>query len=314
MSNLIWSPLLRGELAPQNSKHLSYLNCCTLASGSHDGMLVFNYKHDINMRTLYATIPDVQPGQGIAMLPEITREELSTILDIVAAETLAAAGFLQPPVDALHVAQISGLTVAWDDRQSGRARLVALASGADSAAQSILLKHDPRQERLQWAVAHEIGGNLTPRIFDQLGIDVRHAAPQAREQVANSFAARLLLPGDWFSTDGASCGWDLIELKQRYETASHELIARRMLDLLVPVIISVYDQDRLTWRKSNLTGRQPPPCRREIECRSRAHKNGETDVDRGPPLIYAWAVHEPDRKREIVRMEIDEFAWESRDD
>jgi Zn-dependent peptidase ImmA (M78 family) len=248
------------------------------------------------------------------MLPEITREELSTVLEIVAAEPLAPAGILQPPVNALRIAQILGLAVAWDDRQSGRARLVSLASAAHSAAPSIFLKHDPRQERIQWAVAHEIGEILTPRIFDQLGIDVRHAPPQAREQVANSFAARLLLPGDWFSTDGTSCGWDLIELKQRYETASHELIARRMLDLLVPVIISVYDHDRLTWRKSNLTGRQPPPCRREIECRLGAHATGETVVDDGPPQVHAWAVHEPDWRREIVRLEVDEFAWESRDD
>ncbi|HEY2759176.1 MAG TPA: ImmA/IrrE family metallo-endopeptidase [Pirellulales bacterium] len=242
------------------------------------------------------------------MLPEITREELSIVLNVVTAETLAAARILQPPVDCLHVAQALGLALAWDDQQTGRARMVKLASGKTSESASILLKHDPRQERVQWAVAHEIGECLTPRIFDQLGIDVRVMPSQAREQVANGFAARLLLPADWFAADGAESDWDLLELKQRYETASHELIARRMLDFPLPVIISVYDNDRLTWRKSNLAGRWPPPCRREVACRACAHNSGEMVVDDSPPAMRAWSVHEPNWKREIVRLEIDEFA------
>ena len=180
------------------------------------------------------------------MLLEITREELSAVLDLVAAETLAIAGVFQPPVDCLRVAQCLGLALAWDDQQIGRARQVKLALAKTSAAPSILLKHDPRQERIQWAVAHEIGESLAPRIFDQLGINVREAPAPAREQ-----------------------GWDLLELKQRYETASHELIARRMLDFPMPIIISVYDHDRLTWRKSNSVGRLPPRCQQEMDCRLR---------------------------------------------
>ena len=242
------------------------------------------------------------------VVPEVTREELAAVLDAVAAETLAATDVFQPPVDAVRIAGRLGLTIAWDDLQTGRARLVHLAGSAAQEAASILVKHDPRHERLHWAVAHEVGETLADRVFRELNVDPREAPPQTREQIANGFASRLLLPTDWFAGNGAACGWDLFELKHSFATASHELIARRMLDFSPQVIIAVYDHDRLTWRKSNLPGRWPPPSRRELECRRWAHESSETVYDDGPPLIRVWPIHEPQWRREIVRIEIDEFA------
>ncbi|MCH8922317.1 MAG: ImmA/IrrE family metallo-endopeptidase, partial [Planctomycetes bacterium] len=164
------------------------------------------------------------------------------------------------------------------------------------------LRHDPRAERRQWAVAHEIGEHLAQRVFALLGVSARAAPPNAREQVANLLAARLLLPTPWFQADGERLAWDLLGLKQRYTSASHELIARRMLDMPPPVIVSIFDHDRLTFRRSNLPGRAPPISQQEAACRSTAHSSGKSaSGETGLDVIQAWPVHEPDWKREIMR-------------
>jgi hypothetical protein len=242
------------------------------------------------------------------MLPEISLEDLAAVLDAVAAAALTKADLGEPPIDAVAIAKRLGLTIAWDDRQTGRARTVKLSGTAGAGTSSILLRHDERLERQHWAVAHEIGESLAKRVFKQLGIDAGETPRPARELVANGIASRLLLPRDTFAADGAACNWDLLALKERYDTASHELIARRMVDFPPLVIIAVFDQNRQTWRKTNCPGRLPKPSPAEIECRQRAHESGVAVFDSGPPIVNAWPIHEPLWQREIVRVEIDEFA------
>ncbi|HTQ38282.1 MAG TPA: ImmA/IrrE family metallo-endopeptidase [Pirellulales bacterium] len=242
------------------------------------------------------------------MLPEISQEEMAVALDIVAREALKTAHWATPPVDAVGLAQRLGLNVAWDDRQQGRARLVNLATPNGRNAPSIFVKHDPRPERLHWAVAHEIGEALAEHVFAELEVDAHLAPQQAREMIANGMAARLLLPHKQFQRDGNECGWDLFRLKEIYATASHELLGRRMLDFSSPVIVAVYDQNQLTWRKTNAAYRLPPPGERELRCRRQAHETCQAIYDDGPPAIRAWPIHEPQWQREIMRVEVDEFA------
>jgi len=241
------------------------------------------------------------------VLAELTPEELADALDTVAAEVLAGAGVEEPPVDAFAVARALGITVAEDDRQRGRARFVRLRRRGRSAPRpTILLRPDPRPERRQWAVAHEIGEHAAYRLFELLSVDPREADPAARERTANHLAGRLLLPGTWFGADGRASAWNLFELKARYSTASHELIARRMLDFPPPVIIAIYDHGDLTLRRSNVPGRVPPPLAPEAVCRRRAHETGlPQQATEGVFTIRAWPVHEEGWKREILRIEIE---------
>ena len=255
------------------------------------------------------------------MLPEIANEELSAALDAVADEVLAAAGVDQPPVDALTLAGAMGITVAWDDRQPGRARYVRLRGrhpigGASKMSHrmggrpraTILLRPDPRWERQQWAVAHEIGEHVAHRLFARLGVDPRETAANAREVVASHLAGRLLVPTAWFVADAASCGWDLLTLKARYATASHELIARRMLECRPAVVVSIFDQGRLYFRRSNLPGRVPPPSAAEMDCWRAVHgRNRPRQTHDGLRTIQGWPVHEEGWKREILRTELEEF-------
>ena len=210
------------------------------------------------------------------MLPEIPPEQFSALLERVAGELLDAAGVAGPPVDAAAVARRLGMVVAADGRMAGRARHVRLgARGYAAGRAAILLAPEPRRERRQWAVAHELGEHAAERVFAALGVDPREAGDAARERVANELAARMLLPGGWFARAARDCGWDLAGLKERFATASHELIARRMLDFPPPVIVTIFDNGRLHWRRSNVPGRVPPLSAAEHNCRTDAHQTGQ---------------------------------------
>jgi Zn-dependent peptidase ImmA (M78 family) len=148
------------------------------------------------------------------MLPEIAPEEFAGCLDELVTEVLDEAGVSAPPVDAFQVARSLGLVIATDDRQSGRARFVRLSGyRSGSSHGSILLKPDPRTERQQWAVAHEIGEHLSQRLFAALGVEPWEAPEGAREQTANHLAGRLLLPSRWFADAGKRLEWELPGLK-----------------------------------------------------------------------------------------------------
>ena len=177
-----------------------------------------------------------------------------------------------------------------------------------------MLRPEPRRERRQWAIAHEIGEHLASRVFALLGVDPGEAPANVREQVANQVAGRLLLPTEQFLADARACDWNLCELKQRYDTASHELIARRMLDFSIPLIVTIFDHARITWRRSNLPGRVPRLTAWEERCWRQAHETGLPQVatERGSS-VQAWPVHEPDWKREILRTRWEpweEAPWE----
>jgi hypothetical protein len=235
------------------------------------------------------------------MLPEITAEELSAALDHVVTGILGEADVDAPPVDAFAIAQSLGFDVAWDNRQSGRARLVRLEAVRQP---SILLRAEPRQERRQFAVAHEIGEAFSHRVFEQLGIAAVETVAVAREKTANHLAGRLLLPTRWFYAAGIKRSWDLAALKRQFHTASHELIARRMLDFPPPVILTVVDDGRVTFRRTNTGGHAPPLFDVERQCQRWASEWGEPASDGAASMsVRAWPIHEPEWRREIIRTE-----------
>ncbi len=243
------------------------------------------------------------------MLSEIAVCDLQAALDETADEILQLAECDQPPVDAFALASALGIDVAWDHQQAGRARCVRL-KGDERASNrpSILVRPDDRPERIHWAVAHEIGEFAARGVFERLAVDARESPVDARESTANQLASRLLLPGRWFGVDAPACDWELLALKRTYSTASHELIGRRMLDFVPPVIVTIYDHGRATFRRSNVLGRVAPPLPLETACWQRAHCAGRPQQRSGGRLrVRAWPVHETGWKREILRTELTEF-------
>jgi Zn-dependent peptidase ImmA (M78 family) len=246
------------------------------------------------------------------MFAEIPGEQLRAALERAAHEVLAEAAVTEPPVDAIEVASRLGMIVAREKGAQQRARFVQIG-GASRGQAAILLADDPRVERRHWAVAHEIGEAYAYRVFAELGVDPLHAASGARESIANHLAGSLLLPHDWFAMEGEALDWDLARLKERFATASHELIARRMLEMPPPVIITLFDQNKQQWRRSNV-GRPGTLLVAEGDARRAAFTLGEaircepSELPEGVVDVRAWAIHEPEWKREIVRTGLAE-AW-----
>lgn len=239
------------------------------------------------------------------MFAEIPPEQFAAALDDCAREVLAEGRVERPPVDAFDLAERLDFVVARDSAMEVRARFVRLGNGVRRG--TILMADDPRPERRHWAVAHEIGESVAHRVFALLGVALADLPATARERVANHLASCLLLPRDWFAADGRTVDWDLWELKQIYRTASHELIARRMLEMPPPVIVTLFDQGRLQWRRSNALRRPPPLTPAETACWRLAWEQGQptscTDEDLPEEVegVRSWPVHEPGWRREILR-------------
>ena len=246
------------------------------------------------------------------MFGEIPAEQIREAVERAARETLAEGEWFAPPVDAEVLARRLGMAVSRDDVGAAtRARFVRLGGAAGQGA--IFVADEPRLERRQWAVAHEIGESAAWRVFAELGIDATDAAERAREEIANRLAGCLLLPREWFAADGAAVDWDLIELKARYSTASHELIARRMLEMRPAVIVTLMDQRKISWRRSNVLHRAPPLTASERDVWEVAHATGQavvcerSELPDGVEDVRVWPVHEDGWKREIVRTGLGEW-------
>jgi Zn-dependent peptidase ImmA (M78 family) len=168
---------------------------------------------------------------------DFTCDEATAAVDGLVDELLERAGLSGPPVDAIRLAQQTlGMNVCLDRRQPNRGR----AQRSD-AGRHIYLRPEPTEERHQWTVAHEIGEHLRPDLLRRLGATPEEAAGMAGESLANLLAHRLLVPTCWFADDAPGLGQDVLKLKERYRTASHEVIAMRLLDLPAPCVITILD-------------------------------------------------------------------------
>jgi hypothetical protein len=230
-----------------------------------------------------------------------TPEDWQSACDAVVAELLDAAGILSPPVDALAITSRLAWPVVWDTEQTGRARIQRL-----EGRPTLFVRPEERPERLQWAVAHEIGEASAWRVCQQADVTWDELGPRQREEIANQVAQRVLIPTEWFRSALQSGDGDLFALKQRFVTASHELIAWRWLDLAEPVIVSVFDHGELSRRRCNFAARAPAIGNEESTCVVAARQAGSmarrawSDGE-----AVAWPVHEPTWQREILRTTVE---------
>jgi len=217
-------------------------------------------------------------------------------IDQFCGEIFSRLAIEEPPVDALHTVKLLGCELAFDCQQLGRARQKSIAGQP-----TLLLKPDDRPERLQWATAHELGEVVAWQICERAEARLEEQPLVFREQLANRFASRFLLPTEWFQADLRMMGRDLFLLKERYRTASHELIARRLQDFFRDMIVTIVDQSEITSRR-NGHSRHPGrllPVERDVlrECHASGKPaNFETDACR----LEIWPIHEAGWKREIL--------------
>jgi hypothetical protein len=232
------------------------------------------------------------------MSEDLQREEVADQIDRAVEELLQAAEFHEPPVNTVALAQRHlGIVLDPGGRQPRR-REAQQAGGR----RKLDLRPEPTEERRQWTVAHEIGEHLKPSLLQRLGIEPEQTRPLMGESLANLFAYRLLVPGCWFAADAPNLDYDLLQLKERYRTASHEIIAWRILDLPEPCIITILDNDHVSRRRSNawqVRRKLEPP---EQECQRYVHYYSRPrTVQEDGWTVQGWPVHQADWKREILR-------------
>jgi Zn-dependent peptidase ImmA (M78 family) len=234
-------------------------------------------------------------------MENLENEDVVSNVDRMVLDLLGRGGVENPPVDAIRLAQGTlGMVVCLDSRQSERGR-----AQRSAGARQIFLRPEPTEERHQWTVAHEIGRHMKPQLLERLGVEARGGLSPV--SLANLFAYRLLVPTCWFRADAPAADYDLLELKRRYSTASHEVIAWRMLDLGDPCIMTIVDNDAIHRRRSNAvrTKRELSPA--EAKCRERVHRTGEACRLREDEwTVQCWPVHRDGWKREILRSVVDD--------
>jgi len=220
--------------------------------------------------------------------------------DQFAQALLVRGGGTKPPVDAVALAASLGLFVAVDCGQAERGRRACVNVGGAEPMPTIFLGAEERNERRQWAVAHEIGEHFSHELFRKLRLDPRELPRQTRERAANLLAPRILLPRDPFVAAGRECDWDLVELKRRFTTASHELIARRIIDCLATAIITIVDQGRVRYRSDGFGRRAPLETgeRDTLECCRRTLQPVAATTLRG--RVRCWPIYEAEWRREIL--------------
>jgi Zn-dependent peptidase ImmA (M78 family) len=232
------------------------------------------------------------------MREDLTREEVTEAVDRTVEELLGRAGVEEPPVDAIALAQRGlGMIVCLDRRQQQRGRAQRAAG-----RKQIFLRPEPTEERHQWTVAHEIGEHLKADLLRRLGVAPEETKVMMGESLANLLAYRLLVPTCFFAADAPAYEYDVLELKQRYRTASHEVIAWRFLDLPAPCIVTILDNEHISRRKSNAwpTRRELSPA--EQECQKHVNYYSRPRVVRRDGwTVQGWPVHQSDWKREILR-------------
>lgn len=145
---------------------------------------------------------------------------------------------LAPPIDAVWLANQLRISVVYDQRQPGRGRFQRI-----SGQPTMFLKPEPRNERTQWAAAHELGEALAAQACRYSEEEGAFSTSPGRENWANAFASCLLLPYDWFCAASTACGHDLRTLKQHFPTASHQLIAQRWLQVLPAAVVTIWDRE-----------------------------------------------------------------------
>src|SRR5438132_4307361 len=101
------------------------------------------------------------------MLDDMPREDVIATVDHMVVELLRAANLHQPPVDAIALAQGHlGMVICLDKRQAQRGR-----AQRSAGKKQIYLRPEPREERHQWTVAHEIGEHLKSDLLLRLGLE-----------------------------------------------------------------------------------------------------------------------------------------------
>ncbi len=240
-------------------------------------------------------------------MKEYQERRLLDSVDNLVERLLDSASITVPPINCLTLSKLLGISVLWDNNLEGRGRQKQI-----SGQPTILVKPDDRPERIQWAIAHEIGEIIIHQIYENDPELFDNSISRSREQLANLVACRLLVPQIWFSRDCIEVEFDLFELKKRYQTASHEVIANRFPDQNPFMVITIFDQGIKTRRSSHSSFPNVPLSPVEYDLWHKSHqKNLPVYKKKSGIEIFCWPIHENEWEREILCTKFTESFFET---
>ncbi|MFQ5956901.1 MAG: ImmA/IrrE family metallo-endopeptidase [Candidatus Brocadiales bacterium] len=220
--------------------------------------------------------------------------DIVTLVEDEARALLEKLHIRKPPVDAFVLAKALDLTVHIDTNLSTRG-YSRKRWGIETV--TVGSKNPAKSERKHFTIAHEIGEMLLAGKVKQ----------SLLEDASNHMAVSLLLPRDRFHKDADALEFDLLALKKRYSTVSHEVIAYRMLDFK-SLIITIFDNSKLYRRKSSYPNR----LRRikhisplEMECMEAVSDRAEQVLLKDDEKsVTGWPIFRDNWKRVILKTEL----------
>ncbi len=201
-------------------------------------------------------------------MDDLSREDVTQNIDRFVEELLSAAIIEAPPIDAFAVALHLGLRLEADRESS--------------------------VEKRQWTAARAIGDHFKQPLRERLGV--------LRGSLSGLFAGGLLLPLKWFREDVRSFDCNVLKLKERYQTASIETIAFRLLDLGEPCVITIADEEKVHRRRSNGPNVKKQLAKSERDCLRLVNEQGEPAVVRRDGwTVQGWPAPFDGWQRVILR-------------
>ncbi|OWK39698.1 hypothetical protein [Fimbriiglobus ruber] len=235
-------------------------------------------------------------------MTDFTAEDLFDVVDRIVADLLGRNGIDGPPVDAVALVQDAfGIPVTESDaeeEESGRFGPRARRG----RRREIVLRPDQSNESRHAVCARACAKELLPTILAKLGVVPGTENKGAQTSLIGLVAPRLLLPTRWFERDARKAGYDLTELKTRYDTVGYELLAARMLDLDEPCVIAVVDNGAVVSRRGNREAATKKLTPAEETCIGLVETARESCVARkGGWTVRGWPVPTGPFNRIILR-------------
>jgi len=223
-------------------------------------------------------------------LPESLREAI----DESVSEVLEKGQVVAPPVSAVELADRLGIVVASPSVRGAKRYPPAPEPRSASS-------HGDEQTKRERLAARAIARQHLSELADRLGVEQRSFTQSGIELLLSTFAARLLMPGQWFDIDAVTLGRDLYQLHQRYVTVSLESVAWRLLHLPDPTVVTVFESGHVVSRRANITGVPAEPTDSERRAQWHAHRYSLPGQESTAGIFArAWPIHRPDWRREIV--------------
>jgi len=182
-------------------------------------------------------------------MSDFTAEDLFDAIDRIVRDLLEREGIEEPPVDAVALAQHAFHLTVTEAEEEGEPQYGDRPPRRRS--KEIVLRMEQSEAGRNAVCARACAKELLPTLLTKLGVAPGTENRSAQTSLIATVVPRLLLPSKWFEKDARRAGFDLFEIKERYSTATYEMIALRLLDLDEPIVIAIVDDGAVATRRGN---------------------------------------------------------------